>query len=182
MNSTGKLNNIIILLLLSIVIYQSCLRETSLPQTKTETIVKWDTLHKIDTILSPQYYTILKTDTIIIPPEIDTLSIIKDYFAKVIYIDTINLDSLGFISIKDTIFNNRILSRIINKNIYFPTVYETTTITLNPREFYVGFGVGTNQVSGEILLRNKNKQAYGIGIGLDNNLNPFLTGKIYWKL
>lgn len=182
MNSIGKLTNIIIPLLIGIIIYQSCSKENTPPKTVTNTKITWVPLIKYDTTFLPQYHTIIKTDTVIIPQDVDTLDILKDYFSKVIYIDTLLFDSLGYVLITDTVYKNRILTRKIHKNINLPTVHETTTITLNPREFYMGVGIGTNQVSGELLLRNKNKQAYGLGIGIDNNLNPFITGKIYWKL
>lgn len=194
MNSIGKLTNIIILLLIGIIIYQSCSKELPQSETITETetiwvpIIKHDTLFspRYDTIISYHYDTIIKHDTIIkfnnIIKEIDTLSILRDYFSKIVYTDTLSFDSLGYVFITDTIYKNRILTRKITKNINLPTTYKTTTITLNPREFYMGVGIGTNQASGELLLRNKNKQIYGLGLGVDNNLNPFIVGRIYWKL
>jgi hypothetical protein len=32
------------------------------------------------------------------------------------------------------------------------------------------------------MYRNKKKQAYGLGVGINQNLQPVLSGRIYWKI
>ena len=87
--------------------------------TKIET--KWDTL-KIDSLVYvPKWRTRIVTEHDTIPTDIDTLSILKDYYSKYFYTDTLDLDSLGNIVINDTISKNQIIFREINPNIYIPT-------------------------------------------------------------
>ena len=157
------------------------------PTIITETVTKWDTL-KIDSLVYvPQWRTKVTTVHDTIPTDIDTLSILKDYYAKYFYTDTISLDSLGSIVINDTVSKNSILFREIQPNVLIPTTTVTNTVYINKREFYVGFGLKgkTDQIDylgGELLYKTKNKQVYGAGVGLNQNFQPVLGFSMYWKL
>ena len=118
--------------------------------------------------------------------DIDTLKILKDYYAKYFYADTLNLDSLGNIVIKDTISRNSIIFRKITPNILFPTTTTTNTVYINRREFYGGFGIKgrsnqLNYLGGELLFRTKNEQAYSVGVGINQDFQPVLGFGMYWK-
>jgi len=156
------------------------------PSTITETRVEWDTL-KIDSLV---YVPRWKTKTNIVHDtilaDIDTLKILKDYYAKYFYADTLNLDSLGNIVIKDTISRNSIIFRKITPNILFPTTTTTNTVYINRREFYGGFGIKgrsnqLNYLGGELLFRTKNEQAYSVGVGINQDFQPVLGFGMYWK-
>ena len=157
------------------------------PTIITETITKWDTL-KIDSLVYvPKWRTKIETIHDTIPADIDTLSILKDYYAKYFYTDTLSLDSLGSIVINDTISRNSILFREIQPNVLIPTTTVTNTVFINNREFYVGFGLKgrtdqINYLGGELLYRTKNKQVYGAGVGLNQDFQPILGFSMYWKL
>ena len=71
--------------------------------TKTET--KWDTINVVKEVYVPKWKTKIVTqiDSILINTPIDTLEVLKDYYAKNVFIDEISLDSLGIITITDTI-------------------------------------------------------------------------------
>ena len=75
------------------------------PKVITEVITKWDTLKVETKEYIPKYIkkTVVEIDTFQSP--IDTISILKDYYAKYFYTDTIKVDSLGFIIINDTYKN-----------------------------------------------------------------------------
>lgn len=163
------------------------------PTTVTETVTKWDTL-KIDSLVYvPRWRTKVTTVYDTIPTDIDTLSILKDYYAKYFYTDTLSLDSLGSIVINDTISRNSIIFREIQPNVLIPTTTITNTIYLNKREFYGGISIGgmvnpvqdespINHVSGELLYKNKKRQIYGFGLGIDKDFYPIISGRMYWKL
>ena len=157
------------------------------PITITKTVTKWDTL-KIDSLVyKPQWRTKITTVHDTIPAKIDTLSILKDYYTKYFYTDTLNLDSLGNIVINDTISKNSIIFREIKPNVLIPTTTITNTVYINNREFYVGFGLKgksnqLNHLGGELLYRTKNKQVYGVGVGLNQDFQPALGFSMYWKL
>ena len=157
------------------------------PITVTQIVTKWDTL-KIDSLVYiPKWKTRIETVHDTIPADIDTLSILKDYYAKYFYTDTLSLDSLGSIVINDTVSRNSIIFREIQPNVLIPTTTVTNTVFINKREFYVGFGLKgrtdqINYLGGELLYRTKNKQVYGAGVGLNQDFQPILGFSMYWKL
>jgi len=157
------------------------------PIITAEVKVKWDTL-KIDSLVYvPRWRTKIETVHDTIPADIDTLDILKDYYAKYFYTDTLDLDSLGNIVISDTISQNSIVFREIQPNVLIPTTTITNTVYVNNREFYGGFGIKgksdqLNYLGGELLLKTKNKQVYSIGIGVNQEFQPVLGFGMYWKI
>ena len=157
----------------------------------------------------PKYITKEVIKEVEIPVDVDSLAIIKDYFSKITVKDTLSLaydfppvvtDSLGnkpsgdlgFGILTDVISQNRIESREIDWYFKIPTVYNTTIVKELPKnEFYIGFGTGIDQtnglnnLSGNVLFKNKKQNIYGLNIGISNQLGeykPFVGGSMYWKL
>ena len=157
------------------------------PKVITEVVTKWDTLKVSTKEYVPKYIrkTIVDIDTFQAP--IDTISILKDYYAKYFYTDTIKIDTLGIIVINDTVTRNLISMRDVQSNIFIPTTTINNTIYLYKREFYGGVAVGaTNQavqnINGELLYVNKKRNAYGFGVGLNPDFQPIYTVRMYWKI
>ena len=157
----------------------------------------------------PKYITKEVIKEVEIPIDVDSLAIIKDYFSKITVKDTLNLaydfpevvtDSLGnkpsgdlgYGILTDVISQNRIESREIDWFFKIPTVYNTTIVKELPKlEFYYGFGVGMDQTnglnnfSGNLLVKTKKMNVYGLNIGMSNQLGlykPFVGGSMYWKI
>tara|TARA_R110000787_G_scaffold28342_1_gene77505 strand:+ start:443 stop:1033 length:591 start_codon:yes stop_codon:yes gene_type:complete len=183
---------LIVVLVVIILFMRGCSNnrdQTPLPEPTitAEVKVKWDTL-KIDSLVYiPQWRTKIETIHDTIPADIDTLDILKDYYAKYFYTDTLDLDSLGNIVISDTISQNSIVFREIQPNVLIPTTTITNTVYINNREFYGGFGIKgksdqLNYLGGELLFKTKNKQAYSIGIGVNQEFQPVLGFGMYWKI
>jgi hypothetical protein len=190
----GDIRNLIILVLIVVILLlRQCSGDggeitPSEPTIITKVETKYDTITKEVTKYVPKIVTRIKTeiDTITLTQDIDTLSILEDYFAKYVYEDFQQLDSLN-LTIKDTISQNKILSRKIFYDLIYPTTTVTETKYINQREFYVGFGLnGTskqfNYVGGSILYRTKKKQAFGLGIGLNDQFQPIISTQFLWKL
>ena len=157
------------------------------PEIITEVITRWDTLKVATKEYVPKYIrkTVVKIDTFQVP--IDTMSILRDYYAKYFYTDTIKVDSLGFIVINDTVTRNLISKRNVQSNIFIPTTTINNTIYLYKRELFGGISVGSTpsaiqNLNGELLFVNKKRQAYGFGLGLNNNFDPIYTARLYWKI
>lgn len=98
----------------------------------TETIVI-DTvfIHKTDTIIfsKPEPVYVFAP---VIPPAVDTASIINDYYSKKIYSEIlINTENLK-LSLSDTILQNTILGRNLSYELTFPEITKTVTITKKP--------------------------------------------------
>lgn len=154
----------------------------------TKIKTKWDTIKIDNLIYVPKWKThiITEYDTIL-TTNIDTLSILKDYYTKYFYADTLDLDTLGNIVINDTISQNLITFRKIIPNIYIPTTTIERDLLISKNEFYYGFGLAGNKqqfnyIGGELLWRNKRKKVIGLGVGINQNLQPVLTGRLFWKI
>ena len=157
------------------------------PKVITEVITKWDTLKVETKEYIPKYIkkTVVEIDTFQSP--IDTISILKDYYAKYFYTDTIKVDSLGFIIINDTVTRNLISKRDVQSNIFIPTTTVNNIIYIYKKEFFGGVSVGANHqavqnINGELLHVNKKRDAYGFGIGLNPDFQPVYTVRMYWKI
>ncbi len=179
---------VIAVLIMLLLLQRSC-SSTQVPEPKiiTETVTRWDTLKVDSLVYVPKWRTKIETIHDTIPADIDTLDILKDYYAKYSYTDTLSLDSLGSIVINDTISRNSILFRNVQPNILIPTITITNTSYLYQREFFGGVSLGVSptaiqNINGEILFVNKKRQAYGFGIGLNNEFAPIYTGRLYWKI
>ena len=105
---------------------------------------------------------------------------------KVYYNDEQNLDSLH-LTILDTVSQNMITGRQIKYTLKYPQTKITEKVYLNQREFYWGLGLTgktsqINYLGGELLYKNKKHQAYGLGIGINQDLQPVISGRMYWKI
>jgi len=157
----------------------------------------------------PKYVTKVVTETVQVPIDVDTLSILKDYFATYEVKDTLNLTydfpsnvidslgqkpspNLGYGLLTDKISQNQILSRDITWNFKIPTVYNTTIVKELPKlEFYYGFNLGMNSqdlfnnASGGIIMKSKTEKLYQLNLGVQNAPNgvaPYVGGGLYWKI
>ena len=190
----GNFKNLIILVLIIVIILlRQCSGDgventPSEPTIITKVETKYDTITKEVTKYVPKIVTRIKTeiDTIRLTQKIDTIAILEDYFAKYVYEDFQQLDSLN-LTIRDTISQNKILSRKIFYDLIYPTTTVTETKYINQREFYVGFGLnGTskqfNYIGGSVLYRTRKKQMFGLGIGLNDQFQPIISTQFLWKL
>lgn len=190
----------IVVLLIIIFFLRECQGTKSTSPTEEGTIVKIET--KYDTIVNtietyvPEYRTEVKWktrtihDTLIVEVHdtipIDTASILKDYFKTYAYTDVISKDSIN-ITIYDTITQNKIVSRGLKYTLVYPTTIISKESAINKRELYVGLGLGGDKqqlsyIGSELMLRNKKKQIYGIGLGINSSFEPILTFKMGWKV
>jgi hypothetical protein len=192
-------NIIIVVLIIIIILPQQCsnpLMRFNLFGKKKDTFIegsvitkietKWDTLTLEKEVYIPKWR--IKIDTIhdTILNNIDTLSVLKDYYAKYFYSDTISLDSFGFITINDTLTRNTVIARQVIPILYIPTTTITRDSLISKNEFYYGIGISGNQeqfsyLGGELLYRSKTKKIIGLGLGINQNLQPVISTRFMWK-
>jgi hypothetical protein len=158
------------------------------PRIERDTVVKYITITKETPVYVPKvkYINRFNIDTLLVHTPVDTLSILADYYSEVYYNDEQDLDSLR-LTILDTVSQNRIIGRQIKYTLKYPQTTITEKIYLNQREFYFGLGLAgrtsqINYLGSEFLYRNKKQQVYGFGIGVNQELKPVLSGRIYWKI
>ena len=155
--------------------------------------------HEIDTIdivktkvITKQGKDIYHDTTIFVqvPMNVDTMAIIKNYFAKNVYKDTLHLpDSLGYVILLDTISKNTIESRMFTASVKQRTIKETTIVKELPKtKIFWGVGLGFDKtnyihhIQGNLLINTKCDKLYNIGAGVDINKVPFINASIYWKI
>jgi len=184
---------IIIVSLIGVIIYLLTLS----PNIKEGTVITKKTVEIVPvTIETPVYVpkyrtrvdTITDIDTFIASQgPIDTSEILKDYYSKYAYQDTVQVDTFGNIVISDTITKNYIIARKVQSNLQIPEITIEKTIYLNNREWYAGVGfVGSPQqlgyIGGEILYKTKKRKVIGVGVGINQDLTPQGSFKLLWKL
>lgn len=184
---------LIVVLVVLLLLQRSCSSNQDIiePTIITKVETKWDTItiNKVEYVPKwiEKVVTVYENDTIIINTPIDTLEVLKEYYAKNVYVDKIVLDSLGIVTITDTISQNKIFSRSIVSDILIPTTTITSDIYINNREFYWGLNIAgrssqINYLGGGLLYKSKRKNIYGLGIGVNENFQPILSGSYYMKI
>lgn len=159
---------------------------------KTYTVIK----HEVDTIVVPVKQLVYRDgkdiyrDSIVyvtVPSNVDTNNIIKNYYSQLIYKDTLKLnDSLGYVSVVDTIFNNSILGRKWESHVNKFIVKEVTIVKELPKnQFFVGGFSGYNSqltsiyLGPSIMLKNKKENAINLGIAVGTGKEVLIQGSIY---
>lgn len=144
-------------------------------ETKTETRYKKgkDIVHEVEVVKE-------------IPANVDTASILKDYYARIFYNDTFKLkDTLGYIAVNDTISKNRIVGRKYYTSINIPTIKETIYLKELSNAWFIGpsFQLGNPaSLGGDIQLKTKKDMLFGVGMGINSNITPYLRGSVSWKI
>jgi hypothetical protein len=192
-NVGTRLQNLIIIVLCVLLLLKTCGGGDDVTTEKVVTKVetRYDTLTVEKKVYVPKYTTRIETktitDTIVLKSKIDTLEILKDYYSKYVYKDTLKLDSLGYITIVDTITQNKIFSRNFDSQVLIPTTTITNEIYLNKPKFFGGVSLGGNKsqinfLSGDLLYKSKRDNVYGLGLGVNQNFQPIIIGRMYWKI
>ena len=116
-------------------------------------------------------------------------SIIAELLTLNVYRDSIKVDSLGSISIIDSVSKNALKGRSVAYSFKIPKIKETIIIPEKKRnQYYIGFSLQGNQfvpvrsLNSEFLLKTKNDRIYGISAGVTNNIEPIFGIKTLWKI
>ena len=140
-------------------------------------------------------------DTIIYVPtlvHVDTLEILKEFYSKNLYVDTIKLNnSQGFVYITDSISKNNIVSRTWNATIKPKIVREPASESPKVRnQVYVGLNGAwsekdwVNSLGTSVLFKTKDDKIFQVGVGVANRtfdgysggFIPYINGGVYWKI
>ena len=115
--------------------------------------------------------------------------LVKLHLAKNIQKDSVQIDSIGFVKVTDTVQNNIVQNRKWEYNIKYPIIKET--IIEPPKkinQLYIGGGLQGNQyniinsINGGILYKNKKDQIYGLSVGINTNGQVIYGVSSYWKI
>jgi hypothetical protein len=144
------------------------------------------------------YHETIVEKEVVIPAVVDTQALLKDYYSKVLYKDVLVLpDSLGTVSVIDTISQNKIWGRTFDAKVKERTIKETMIVKELPKtQVYYGFTGGFNKedvvsnVGAGLLVKTKKDKIYQVGVGVANRvtdgtngtLSPYIGGGVYWKI
>ena len=124
-----------------------------------------------------------------IPTKVDTSAILKDFFTKNIYSDTIRIDTNGYVFISDTVQQNKIKGRYFMSHLVERQINNTMIVKPVPTwHLYAGFDVSLdridfiNRVGGNVLYQKKNGRMIGLGAGLTSRATPYISFQYYFKL
>ena len=119
------------------------------------------------------------------------MALLQLYLNKVVYSDTIRVGNYGYISVLDTVKENKLASRKIKENYNIPEIKETKTITryLPPsRSLFVGGGINTSNsigirgIEAGILYKTKKESIFNIKAQVDLDGKPMYGFGYYTKI
>lgn len=116
-------------------------------------------------------------------------SLVEKYLVTNIQVDSLKIDSLGYVKVSDTVSKNMIVGRTYNYNLKYPLVKETQFIPIKPKnQIYIGGGLSgnregvINQIDGGLLLKTKRDKIFGIKAGLNAQGQTSYGIQSYWKI
>jgi len=89
------------------------------------------------------------------------MGLVDKYLATNISLDSIRIDSIGYVRILDSISKNMVVGRSVTYKLKYPTIKEIVTKTITVpeekrRQVYVGGGVFVDPVADNVLFKNVN--------------------------
>lgn len=137
--------------------------------TTTDTVYSTDTVRVITQV--PKPYKVIYHDTTTVT-HIDTAFVIKDYSSYVIYEDTLMNDSLAFISLRDTVYRNRLLNRGL-------TYYNRQPLIINNIAHNTRYSVGVVVGEGYGITASYSVKSWDLGT-IVTNKGAFITLSKRW--
>jgi hypothetical protein len=113
-------------------------------------------------------------------------TLVKELTARKFYKDSLQLDSIGYIVVKDTVQFNSLQKRSYNYFYKVPHVTETMTITKYApptRQLYVGLGLGKDNFQAGLLYKTRKDLLFGAYVAPPLQNVPLHFGvQAYWKI
>jgi hypothetical protein len=198
----NRILSIIVVVLLVIVTTQR--NGCSPSEVKIDTVTVHDTTWQVRDSLIVKKLKIKETihDTVSTPPEYiaDTNyaglkaqydKVLDLFLAKNIYVDSLKLDSVGYVVVSDTVNSNKLDKRGYKYHYNIPTIHTTTTITKYApakNQLYLGGGVDGNKIVGitslsaGVLLKTKKDNIYSVTVGSNAQGQLSYGFRTFWKL
>jgi hypothetical protein len=114
-------------------------------------------------------------------------NLLKEHLVRTVYADTIKLDSLGTIVVKDTVWLNKLYGkREYIKDYKIPFVTKTIVKKEDPRrQMYIGgngFIGGSGLLTPGLIYKDRKDRVYqaNVGVGFDGSINYGFG--MYWKI
>jgi len=195
-----RLLNLVIIALLIVVILQMCNKRYPVPGT---TVVNRDTTWIVkDSVIrsTPQLITHIKeSDTTIIKEYyadenyeellIQYNTLLEEFLARSVYSDSLKIDSVGYVHVKDSVTRNSIVGRSFHYNLNYPIIHDSITVYDPPaRQLYIGVGTGSSslpimdQISLGLMYVDRKDRMFEL-TGTYDKYNQFgIQLATYWKI
>jgi hypothetical protein len=112
--------------------------------------------------------------------------LVKELTARKFYKDSLQLDSIGYIVVKDTVQFNTLQKRSYNYFYKVPHVTETVTITKYApatRQLFLGAGLGKSNFQAGLLYKTRKDLLFGAYVAPPLQGVPLQFGvQAYWKI
>ena len=189
----------VIACLIIIILIQTCERNQSVPGKVVKVDGKKYEVLKVvtDTEYIPEYKTRWKKGDSIpfeviihdtVPANVDTASILREFYATKLYTDTFKLN-YGQFRIKDTLSKNKIVGRGYEADLLIPIQKEYTIVKEKPKtQLYVGFQLGSTRQNiatyfgPTLILKSKSDHLYMLGAGYGLEGIPQTQLGAAWKI
>lgn len=192
---------IIVILAVILLVVRMCSSgdQTSHPTVKIDGKKYEQVQHKVDTVVVTKNVVVYRPGKTIysqpLPPttpptSIKKDSIVKQYYGVTVYKDTVKLkDNQGYVSVTDTVTQNKIVGRLWNAHINTTTIHDNNIVKELPKtQLYIGAVMGfdkanvVNFAGPSLLLKTKQDHIYSLGVGYSNTKALSIQGGIYWKI
>lgn len=199
MSIQNRIPYYLIVFLIAIILLQRSCNDFKIEQPKetikTDTIWKTtkDTVFKTVNVVKKEFIAIDKPEYKS-TESIDTCktrfnSLLKEHLVRTVYSDTLKLDSLGTVVIRDTVWLNKLHGkREYIKDYKIPFVTKTIIKQEeSKRQLYIGGNVYGNAnslqlITPGILYKNKKDQVYQVSVGLNMNGGITYGFGMYYKI
>lgn len=193
--------NLIVLILVVVILLQKCGNNAPSEKPTITRDTVW--VHKDSVVYSkPQIIKTIPvniyTDTTLIKylPDSNYTDLLKQYQSVVyellnknVYLDSLKIDSLGYVKVLDTLSKNLIIGRSYKYDLKYPIVKETITVPAKKvNQVYVGGGLfGTRLTPIQtihlgLLFKSKKDGVVIPSVGVDKNLEIQYGIQSYWKI
>lgn len=124
---------------------------------------------------------------VFIPTEIDTMEVLQDYYSTRVYSDTLRVENLGYVTIVDTISQNKIIGRSFKASLLERTITETITVKELPRlQIWTGVTASNSmQLGATIGVTTKRRTHLGLDVGVhldDVLISPYVGVRYLWQI
>lgn len=192
-----RLSHILVVVLLIVLYIQNCQTNVDDEYVETEETITIKENKDSTESYKPKPDSIYKKDNFIFIPievkapnnidtfKVDTSKIVADYLSKVYYKDSIKLDSIGYVIIKDTVQGNRIQWRKVTYNYSIKEKTITNTVYKNKNKFYLGGSLNTRGGTGVgVLYKSKKDNVYRLSpkYNLTGNGRLYIEAGVYIRL
>lgn len=113
--------------------------------------------------------------------------VVKELLAKNIHLDSVRVDTNGYVKIVDTVQKNLVVGRSIETRISYPIIKETITLPAKKtNELWVGGAIlgspAPNAIMGSALLKTRNEKMFGGSLSINTYGDMQYGIHSYWKI